>query len=320
MPGVAPAFPSDTPDGGGIPRMIKSLVNTGRDSMERIFSNPANGHTETVSGESWLAMLLLGALYLAYKGLWGHFSIWMLLVVGFSVLTGGPGILIALPLASIGYAIGIKNILANSYLRRGWVEVSEGSPSVQVSDLRDCPFCAEPIKNAAIKCKHCGTDVEAVASPLLTSGWVASIPCMVGTTQDRARLAITNLGMPIATMPGSAVGVGPFASKDEAKRAQSLLRDEQKTYSEIIYRDSTCDKLKPGDITTASWALAIPCRKETDRERATTTAEHLGLPFLSDSDSYIKFGPFLSKAETGEVLRLFAEKDVHGNIEEIRKP
>lgn len=28
--------------------------------------------------------------------------------------------------------------------------------------LRACPFCAEPIKNEAIKCKHCGSAVEAV--------------------------------------------------------------------------------------------------------------------------------------------------------------
>lgn len=26
-------------------------------------------------------------------------------------------------------------------------------------ETRDCPFCAEPIKIAAIKCKHCGSDL-----------------------------------------------------------------------------------------------------------------------------------------------------------------
>ena len=34
--------------------------------------------------------------------------------------------------------------------------------SVPDSGMRACPFCAEPIKNEAIKCKHCGSVVEAV--------------------------------------------------------------------------------------------------------------------------------------------------------------
>ena len=153
--------------------------------MERTFRNPANGHTESVGGESWLVVLIFGAFYLAYKGLWGHFFIWVLLVVGFSVLTGGPGLIIALPLVSIGYAFGIKGILTNSYLRRGWIEVSGGAKSSEASDVRDCPFCAETIKCAAIKCKHCGADVEAVAALPATDKAVAS--CANGATQDRDR-------------------------------------------------------------------------------------------------------------------------------------
>lgn len=35
------------------------------------------------------------------------------------------------------------------------------APAVSpASDLKDCPFCAEPIKKAAIKCKHCGSDLS----------------------------------------------------------------------------------------------------------------------------------------------------------------
>jgi hypothetical protein len=32
------------------------------------------------------------------------------------------------------------------------------------ADTRPCPLCAEIIKNAAIRCRHCGADVEAIAS------------------------------------------------------------------------------------------------------------------------------------------------------------
>lgn len=30
-----------------------------------------------------------------------------------------------------------------------------------VGDTKECPFCAEIIKKKAIKCKHCGADIQA---------------------------------------------------------------------------------------------------------------------------------------------------------------
>lgn len=122
----------------------------------------------------------------------------------------------------------------------------KGSPAAaqEEKDTRPCPMCAESIRAAAVKCKHCGADVEAVAALPPTTG--------------------------------------------------------------------------AGDITITRWALAIPCRKESDRELAMTTAEPLRLPSLPAHNSFVKFGPFASKAEAGESLRRMAENGVHGNIEEIR--
>ena len=31
------------------------------------------------------------------------------------------------------------------------------------SDERDCPMCAEPIERAALRCKHCGSDVSSTS-------------------------------------------------------------------------------------------------------------------------------------------------------------
>lgn len=62
--------------------------------------------------------------YLMFKGLWAHVLIWAVAVIGFGMATGGAGAIIALPLASIIYAITIQKILAGRYLRSGWQEVS----------------------------------------------------------------------------------------------------------------------------------------------------------------------------------------------------
>ena len=90
--------------------------------MAMQFKNQANGYTETVGVGAAFAMLLLGAAYLAYRGLWGHFAAWMLVLVPAAVASGGPGALVWIP-ASIVYAFSIHSILRKDYLRKGWVEV-----------------------------------------------------------------------------------------------------------------------------------------------------------------------------------------------------
>lgn len=44
---------------------------------------------------------------------------------------------------------------------------SESKPTFLSNNepLRDCPYCAEPIRFQATKCKHCGSDVESARLP-----------------------------------------------------------------------------------------------------------------------------------------------------------
>lgn len=113
------------------------------------------------------------------------------------------------------------------------------------TDTRPCPMCAETIKMAAVKCKHCGAEVEVVAPPRLKNGWVATTTCRDVEEQERTIDAITAIGLPVVSMMGLAVGAGPFETKDEAKAALKQMRDGPRLYSEIIYRDSVSGKYHP---------------------------------------------------------------------------
>lgn len=153
----------------------------------RTFENPANGYKEEVGFGSVIGVFFFGAIYLAIKGLWRHVFLWLIVVVGFAMMTGGPGALIAAPAAGFVYAFVIRDILANDYLAKGWRELksvfelraekaqrmaldAQGAPwrafdspkSPELPEVKKCPFCAEEVKYEAIKCKHCHSDLTTV--------------------------------------------------------------------------------------------------------------------------------------------------------------
>ncbi len=146
----------------------------------RQFQNPANGHCEYVTPWAHLLAFFFGLVYFAVKGQWRHVVGQIVVIALLLASFGAPGLMFVF-IMWIVYAIMAPRILAASYLRSGWIEVEPGraldfpvkpvapapTPAPAASgpgpDERVCPFCAETIKKAAIKCRHCGSTVEAVS-------------------------------------------------------------------------------------------------------------------------------------------------------------
>jgi hypothetical protein len=114
------------------------------------------------------------------------------------------------------------------------------SPQVQAEVTRPCPLCAEPIKYAAVKCKHCGADVEAVPTPpeplyaVAKTGWTVEFPCRPGPDRDRVLSLLESMNLPILEGKENPT-VGPFAEQSDAKKVLSTLGRKHYIHGGIRY-------------------------------------------------------------------------------------
>lgn len=100
---------------------------------------------------------------------------------------------------------------------------------------RQCPFCAETIKAQAIKCKHCGSEVDPIQSNLakaeerkyenplynkegLVLHWVVSLPYRTKAEHAKVKEGLVLTGIPVHSETSDSLKVGPYPSKDEAAR------------------------------------------------------------------------------------------------------
>ncbi|WP_236225688.1 hypothetical protein [Pseudomonas pseudonitroreducens] len=112
------------------------------------------------------------------------------------------------------------------------------NPIPQAVQTRACPFCAEAISPAAIKCKHCGSEVEpAAAEPkvALSDGWIVSIPCRPGDDLLRTLAKLKELDVPVLPSESSVISAGPYAKKDEAGDLLRVLSMKHRIHGNIEF-------------------------------------------------------------------------------------
>lgn len=101
---------------------------------------------------------------------------------------------------------------------------SDGAGSKDL-DTRSCPFCAETIKNAAIRCKHCGADIDSAAATASSSlnelnaksGWTVRFDCAEKEEMEKMKNRVAEMPGAILKDDGMTVVTGFFLDKDDAK-------------------------------------------------------------------------------------------------------
>lgn len=87
-------------------------------------------------------------------------------VMGTSVVTqGGASGALA---ATLAFLVPVVALVVVLLAKNGQQIAAETG---QFGDYRKCPFCAEPVRNEAVKCKHCGSPLDPAESGT-TSGKV----------------------------------------------------------------------------------------------------------------------------------------------------
>lgn len=122
---------------------------------------------------------------------------------------------------------------------KGKLSDDQAAESLIARDNRPCPFCAEPIKAAAIKCKHCGEDVPAVTSAAMRPerhGWTLRVKCDSPESVCEANEKFKELGLPPVEPDGAIAICGFFRDKDDALIAKRDLASRHRLEGYVYYQ------------------------------------------------------------------------------------
>lgn len=137
----------------------------------------------------------------------------------------------------IGALVALAGLLMIIFGGKKQLTSQQITSIMESKDSRPCPFCAESIKHAAIKCKHCGTDVQAIERQAPASGWAVRIPCRSGEEFEATSELARKDGLLLDAPDGSVVVLGPFELKVEAVDVLRHLRTQHSIFGELSYED-----------------------------------------------------------------------------------
>ena len=152
--------------------------------MVRIFKNPITDKTEKIDIDTSVCVFFFGPIYLAYKGLWKHALIWLLIATPLSLVFSSFVLLFSIPFASMVYAATIQSILTQKYQDQCWEEVTKKistpyeilqaklyvesisstfmDPATEsMPTNKACQFCSAVVTLEAVTCSNCHSDLSA---------------------------------------------------------------------------------------------------------------------------------------------------------------
>ena len=137
----------------------------------------------------------------------------------------------------IGGLIALAGLLMTIFSGKKQLSSEQLADLIEAKDSRPCPFCAEPIKHAAIKCKHCQADVPAAEQQAPSKGWTVRVPCRPGDDYATTLNSLKAEGLSVVKSEDPIVVVGPYDQKAAATDVQRLLQEQHSLFCDLYYDD-----------------------------------------------------------------------------------
>jgi hypothetical protein len=137
----------------------------------------------------------------------------------------------------IGALIALAGLVMMIFSGKKQQTTEQITSTMESKDSRPCPFCAEPIKHAAIKCKHCQADVPAVVRELPIKGWTVRVPCRPGEEYESTHAKLKADDLPVGKSEGAIVVIGPYEQKVAAVDVLRILHEHHSIFGELYYDD-----------------------------------------------------------------------------------